>query len=107
MIAWLKRLFRRLFHLKEPLPAGELQWKKLSWHRRLMSHFRRPAVSYGSFNMPKFQNCPDCNYRVKRHHKTASGAVYRCRCGLQNFVTHPLIARRERWQKIQAASAAR
>ena len=123
MFVWLKRLFRRLFHLKEPLPAGipigELQWKSMRWHRRLMSHFRRAPTSHadGFLDMPKFQLCEDCGAWAKRRNKDKTGAYYRCRCALLFHVTHPAIKRqqllqsrgRKKWPKKEkplAASAA-
>ena len=98
----IKKLLR-LFKKKEPAPAPgvpleELQWKSPRMFRRIRNFFRRAPTSHakGFPNMPKFQNCPDCNRPAKRDHKDARGAMYRCRCGLQNFVTHPLIIKQER-----------
>lgn len=100
MIAWLKRLFRRLFHLKEPSPVPiakieEMQWKSPRLFRRIRNFFRRAPTSYGFLNMPKFQPCEDCGRWAKRRNKTPDGATYRCRCALIFHVVHPLVRRQQ------------
>lgn len=44
-------------------------------------------------DMPKYQRCPDCRANVKRYCKTETGAIYVCRCGMRNYVTHPAFKR--------------
>ncbi len=69
---WFKNLFKRS---KKPTIPGR---KPRRWWE---FPYRIYNTSRGGFNMPKFQNCPDCKAGAKRLVKNVLGAVYKCRCG--------------------------
>ena len=85
---WFMSLMRRLFGRFQKKAVEEVvRFRNEKWQRV----FRFIDTSHGMLNMPKFQLCPECNHPAKRDHKTQMGAAYYCRCGMMNYVTHPLL----------------